>query len=186
MKKINLKSPFAILLIGTFAVALILAFSGIRLDLTKEKRYTLSDSTIKVLESVKKPLTVDVYLEGDFPASFKQLQSETKFMLEEFRKINPKIDFKFIDPIKTKMSQDTLMAMGMQPSILPDIKDGKVSQITLFPYAVVKYNQRGVSIPLVVQQSNINAEEQLRKSIENLEYNLVSNIKAVASDKKKK
>ena len=186
MKKINLKSPFAILLIGTFAVALILAFSGIRLDLTKEKRYTLSDSTIKTLESIKKPVSVDVYLEGDFPASFKQLQSETKFMLEEFRKINPKIDFKFIDPIKTKMSQDTLMAMGMQPSILPDIKDGKVSQITLFPYAVVKYNQRGVSIPLVVQQSNINAEEQLRKSIENLEYNLVSNIKAVASDKRKK
>ncbi|MBD3905750.1 gliding motility-associated ABC transporter substrate-binding protein GldG [Chryseobacterium sp. Ch-15] len=186
MKKINLKSPFAILLIGTFAVALILAFSGIRLDLTKEKRYTLSESTIKVLKSVKKPLTVDVYLEGDFPASFKQLQSETKFMLEEFRKINPKIDFKFIDPIKTKMSQDTLMAMGMQPSVLPDNKDGKTTQIYLFPYAVVKYNQRGVSIPLVIQQANISAEEQLRKSIENLEYNLVSNIKAVASNKRKK
>lgn len=186
MKKINLKSPFAILLIGTFAVALILAFSGIRLDLTKEKRYTLSESTIKVLESVKKPLTVDVYLEGDFPASFKQLQSETKFMLEEFRKINPKIDFKFIDPMKTKMSQDTLMAMGMQPSVLPDFKDGKVTQIYLFPYAVVKYNGGGISIPLVVQQSNINADDQLRKSIENLEYNLVSNIKAVATNKRKK
>ncbi|MCX8523758.1 gliding motility-associated ABC transporter substrate-binding protein GldG [Chryseobacterium formosus] len=186
MKKINLKSPFAILLIGTFVIALVLAFSGIRLDLTKEKRYTLSDSTIKVLESVKKPLTVDVYLEGDFPASFKQLQSETKFMLEEFRKINPKIDFKFIDPMKTKMSQDTLMAMGMQPSVLPDFKDGKVTQIYLFPYAVVKYNGGGISIPLVVQQSNINADEQLRKSIENLEYNLVSNIKAVATNKRKK
>ncbi len=161
-------------------------FSGIRLDLTKEKRYTLSESTVKVLESIKKPVTVDVYLEGDFPASFKQLQSETKFMLEEFRKINPKIDFKFIDPIKTKMSQDTLMAMGMQPSILPDIKDGKVSQITLFPYAVVKHGQNGASIPLVVQQANINADEQLRKSIENLEYNLVSNIKAVSTSKRKK
>lgn len=186
MKKINLKSPFAILLIGTFVVALVLAFSGIRLDLTKEKRYTLSDSTIKVLKSVQKPLTVDVYLEGDFPASFKQLQNETKFMLEEFRKINPKIDFKFIDPMKTKMSQDTLMAMGMQPSVLPDFKDGKVTQIYLFPYAVVKYNGGGISIPLVVQQSNINADDQLRKSIENLEYNLVSNIKAVATNKRKK
>ncbi|KFE98145.1 gliding motility protein GldG [Chryseobacterium formosense] len=186
MKKINLKSPSAILLIGTFVIALVLAFSGIRLDLTKEKRYTLSESTIKVLKSVKKPLTVDVYLEGDFPASFKQLQSETKFMLEEFRKINPKIDFKFIDPMKTKMSQDTLMAMGMQPSVLPDFKDGKMTQIYLFPYAVVKYNQRGISIPLVVQQANINADDQLRKSIENLEYNLVSNIKSVATDKRKK
>lgn len=186
MKKIQFKSPLGILLFVLLPLVIILAVSGIRLDLTKEKRYTLSDNTIKVLESVKKPLTVDVYLEGDFPASFKQLQSETRFMLEEFRKINPKIDFKFIDPVKTKMSQDTLMAMGMQPSVLPDIKDGKVSQIYLFPYAVVKYNKRGVSIPLVVQQTGIDADQQLTKSIENLEYNLVSNIKNIAANKRKK
>ncbi|WP_294287755.1 gliding motility-associated ABC transporter substrate-binding protein GldG [uncultured Chryseobacterium sp.] len=186
MKKISFKSPLGILLFIVLPLAVILAVSGIRLDLTKEKRYTLSDNTIKVLESVNKPLVVDVYLEGDFPASFKQLQSETKFMLEEFRKINPKIDFKFIDPIKTKMSKDTLMAMGMQPSMLPDIKDGKVSQIMLFPYAVVKYDKKGVSIPLVVQQTGIDADQQLTKSIENLEYNLVSNIKNIAANKRKK
>jgi gliding-associated putative ABC transporter substrate-binding component GldG len=186
MKKFNAKSPLGIFLIAIVPLVIILTYSGIRLDLTKEKRYTLSDSTIKVLESVKKPLTVEVYLEGDFPASFKQLQSETKFMLEEFRKINPKIDFKFIDPIKTKMSQDTLMAMGMQPSILPDVKDGKISQITLFPYAVIKHGNDGVSIPLVVQQAGIDADEQLTRSIEGLEYNLVSNIKNIAAAKRKK
>ncbi len=186
MKKFNAKSPLGIFLIVIVPLVIILTYSGIRLDLTKEKRYTLSDNTIKVLESVKKPLTVEVYLEGDFPASFKQLQSETKFMLEEFRKINPKIDFKFIDPIKTKMSQDTLMAMGMQPSILPDVKDGKISQITLFPYAVIKHGNDGVSIPLVVQQAGIDADQQLTRSIEGLEYNLVSNIKNIAAAKKKK
>ena len=73
----------AVLILGIFGV-----FSK-RFDLTQEKRYTLSESTVKILKSVKKPLTVDVYLEGDFPASFRQLQNETKFMLEEFRKINP-------------------------------------------------------------------------------------------------
>lgn len=186
MKKINAKSPLGIFLIAIIPLVIIFTYSGVRLDLTKEKRYTLSESTIKVLESVKKPLTVEVYLEGDFPASFKQLQGETKFMLEEFRKINPKIDFKFIDPIKTKMSQDTLMAMGMQPSILPDVKDGKISQITLFPYAVIKYDKDGVSIPLVVQQAGIDADQQLTRSIEGLEYNLVSNIKNIATNKKKK
>jgi gliding-associated putative ABC transporter substrate-binding component GldG len=186
MKKINTKSPLGIFLIAIVPLVIILTYSGIRLDLTKEKRYTLSDNTIKVLESVKKPLTVEVYLEGDFPASFKQLQSETKFMLEEFRKINPKIDFKFIDPIKTKMSQDTLMALGMQPSILPDVKDGKISQITLFPYAVIKHGNDGVSIPLVVQQAGIDADQQLTRSIEGLEYNLISNIKNIAAAKRKK
>lgn len=186
MKKISFKSPLGILLFVVLPLAVIVAVSGIRLDLTKEKRYTLSDSTVKVIKAVKKPMTVEVYLEGDFPASFKQLQGETKFMLEEFRKINPNIDFKFIDPIKTKMSQDTLMAMGMQPSVLPDIRDGKVSQITLFPYAVIRYDKRGVSIPLVVQQTGIDADQQLTRSIEGLEYSLVSNIKNISADKRKK
>ena len=156
-----------------------------RFDLTQEKRYTLSDSTVKILESVKKPLTVEIYLAGDFPASFRQLQNETKFMLEEFRKINPKIDYKFIDPIKTKMSKDTLAAMGMQPSILPDMKDGKISEIVMFPFAALKYNSFGSSIPLIINQSGIDASEQLSKSIENLEYNFASNIKAITEEKKK-
>ena len=168
-----------VLLAGVFGI-----FSK-RLDLTQEKRYTLSDSTIKILESVEKPLTVDVYLEGDFPASFRQLQNETKFMLEEFRKINPKIDYKFIDPIKTKMSKDTLAAMGMQPSILPDMKDGKISEIVMFPFAALKYNSYGSSIPLIINQSGIDASEQLSRSIENLEYNFASNIKAITEEEKK-
>ncbi len=186
MKKFNLKSPLGILLIVILPLAVILYISGIRLDLTQEKRYTLTENTVKVLESVKKPLTVEVYLEGDFPASFKQMQNETKFMLEEFRKINPKIDFKFIDPVKSKMPQDTLMAMGMQPSVLPDIKDGKITQIVMYPYAVIKYDKKGMSIPLIVEQTGISADQQLTKSMENLEYNLVSNIKAISSNKRKK
>ena len=168
-----------VLLAGVFGI-----FSK-RLDLTQEKRYTLSDATIKILESVEKPLTVDVYLEGDFPASFRQLQNETKFMLEEFRKINPKIDYKFIDPIKTKMSKDTLAAMGMQPSILPDMKDGKISEIVMFPFAAIKYNSYGTSIPLIINQTGIDADQQLSRSIENLEYNFASNIKAITEEKKK-
>lgn len=174
-----------------FLIAIALLLLGVlgifkfRIDLTQEKRYTLSENTLKVLESVKKPLVVDVYLEGDFPASFKQLQGETKFMLEEFRRINPRVDFKFIDPIKTKMSRDTLMAMGMQPSMLADFKNGKTSEIILYPYAVVKYNNQGVSIPLVVEQQGLNSSDQMLKSVENLEYNLVSNIKSLVQNKRK-
>lgn len=168
-----------VLLMGSFGL-----FSK-RFDLTQEKRYTLSPSTIKVLQSVKKPLTFDVYLEGDFPASFRQLQNETRFMLEEFRKVNPKIDYKFIDPISTKMSKDTLAAMGITPSILPDMKEGKISEIVIFPFATLKYSSEGTSIPLIIDQTGIEASEQLSKSIENLEYNFISNIKSITADRKK-
>lgn len=170
------------------ALVLILGASGVfykRFDLTKEKRYTLSDATVKTLKSVNKPMMIEVYLDGDFPASFKQLQNETKFLLDEFRKINPKIDYKFRDPIAEKIPMDTLQAMGMEPSVLPDIKDGKVSNITLFPYAAIKYDDFGFSLPLIIQQSGIDAAEQLNKSIENLEYNFASNIKAMTEEHKK-
>lgn len=168
-----------VLLVGTVGV-----FST-RLDLTAEKRYTLSPSTLNILKSVNKPLTFEVYLEGDFPASFRQLQHETRFIIEEFRKVNPKIDFKFIDPIKTKMSKDTLAAMGMQPSVLPDMKEGKISEIVLFPYAVIKYGSVGTAVPLIIDQTGIEASEQLTRSIENLEYNFISNIKSLTAPQKK-
>lgn len=170
------------------AVVLIIGASGIfyqRFDLTKEKRYTLSDATIKTLKSVNKPMMIEVYLDGDFPASFKQLQNETKFLLDEFRKINPKIDYKFRNPIAEKIPEDTLKAMGIEPSVLPDIKEGQTTAIKLFPYAAIKYDDFGFSLPLIVQQSGITAAEQLNKSIENLEYNFASNIKAMTDEHKK-
>ena len=174
-----------------FISVLTIIFLGIlgifqsRWDLTAEKRYTLSESTISILKNIKKPLKVDVYLEGNFPASFRQLQSETKFMLEEFRRINPNIDFQFINPIEKKISQDTLMAMGMQPSILPDNKNGEIKEIVIFPYAVVKYRNNGQTLPLIIQQTGISAEEQLNRSIENLEYNFASTIKNISQEKRK-
>lgn len=179
--KQNLKFiiPTIILLLGIFGV-----FSH-RFDLTKEKRYTLSEATIATLKSVKDPLTIEVFLEGDFPANFKQLQNETKFILDEFRKINPKIDYKFIDPIATKMSRDTLEAMGMQPSMLPYTKDGKETNIYLFPYAAIKYKEYGTSIPLIVSQTGIDLTEQINKSVENLEFNFASNIKSIIAEKRK-
>lgn len=186
MKKIPFKSPLGILLFVLLPLVIILAVSGIRLDLTKEKRYTLSDSTIKVLEAVKKPIMIDVYLEGDFPADFKQLQSETKFMLENFRKVNSNIDFKFIDPIKTKIPKDTLLSHGIYPSVLDDRKSGKTSQIEIYPYALIKNGKTKVTVPLVVEQNYTDNAELLNKSIENLEYNFISKLKMATSEHFKK
>ena len=181
MKKYN----FTYIGVLIFLLLGALGLFSVRFDLTQEKRYTLTEATIKTLKSVKNPMMLEVYLDGDFPASFRQLQNETKFLLEEFRKINPKIDYKFIDPIKEKISQDTLQAMGMQPSILPDMRDGKITEIVLFPYVAVKYNSYGMSIPLIIQQTGIDASEQLNKSIENLEYNFISAIKTIVTEQRK-
>lgn len=186
MKKIPFTSPAGILLFIVLPLAVILAVSGIRLDLTKEKRYTLSESTVKALESVKKPIMIDVYLDGDFPADFKQLQGETKFMLENFRKVNSDVDFRFIDPIKTNIPKDTLLSRGIYPSVLDDRKSGKTSQIEIYPYALIRAGKTKVTVPLVVEQNYADNAELLNKSIENLEYNFISKLKIATQESFKK
>ncbi|MFA5541322.1 MAG: Gldg family protein, partial [Bacteroidales bacterium] len=66
-----------------------------RLDLTSEKRYTLSKSTKKMLKTVDDVVFIRCYLEGEIPADYKRLRNETKEMINQFRSYNPNIEFEF-------------------------------------------------------------------------------------------
>ena len=48
-----------------------------RIDLTSEKRYTLSSATREMMEELDDIVFIKVYLEGEFPAGFKRLRNET-------------------------------------------------------------------------------------------------------------
>src|SRR5437870_3509462 len=73
-----------------------------RFDLTAEKRYTLTQSTKEMVESLDDLVYFKVYLSGEFPqgaGDFKHLRDETKIMLDEFRAFGgDKIQYEFIDP----------------------------------------------------------------------------------------
>ena len=45
----------------------------VRVDLTNEKRFTLSNATKKLLKKIEEPITVDVFLKGNYPSGFRQL-----------------------------------------------------------------------------------------------------------------
>ena len=64
-----------------------------RFDLTKDKRYTLSTASLNIVKQVQNPLYIKIYLQGDLPAEFKRLQSETQDLLEEFQAYNKNIVF---------------------------------------------------------------------------------------------
>lgn len=70
-----------------------------RFDLTADKRYTLSKTSLNIVAQAKNPVYIDIFLEGDFPGEFKKLQTETQQLLEEFKSQNSNITFRFINPI---------------------------------------------------------------------------------------
>ena len=59
-----------------------------RIDLTAEKRYSLTNSTINLLNDLDSTITIRVFLTGDLPADYKKLSLATKELLDEFRIIS--------------------------------------------------------------------------------------------------
>lgn len=81
-------------------------FAFKRFDLTADKRYTLSQTSLNIVNDVKEPLQIDIFLEGDFPGEFRKLQTETQQLLEEFKAQNSNITFRFINPISENESDN--------------------------------------------------------------------------------
>ena len=67
------------------------------LDLTEEKRFTLTKPTKALLKEVKDVMYVKVLLEGEFPAGFKRLQSSVRELLDDLRAQNGNIEYTFED-----------------------------------------------------------------------------------------
>src|SRR5688572_24901024 len=96
MKNILSKYWMVMVLILLLAINYLASLVHFRIDLTKEKRYTLSAPTKKLLRSLKEPVSITVYLAGDLPAGFRKLSNSAEELLDEFREISGnRIFFKF-------------------------------------------------------------------------------------------
>jgi gliding-associated putative ABC transporter substrate-binding component GldG len=85
------------------------------LDLTKEKRFTLSSSTKQILGNLNEQVHVEVYLKGDFPANFRKLTNAVDEFLEDCKDYSRgKITVNFIDPFKiAKDSADQFLKLTL-------------------------------------------------------------------------
>lgn len=184
MKQNNL-SLFVFSVVAIIGINIICSFWFYRLDLTAEKRYSLSNSTKNILKDLDDVVYFKVYLEGDFPAGFKKLSKETRELLDEYRAYSDNIQYEFIDPSEgrdekeTKAFYNQLYKKGIQPTRLQDRKADGVKTQVIFPGALVTYKQK--ELPLQLLSSNINTppEEVLNISIQNLEYNITSTISKI-------
>ena len=154
-----------------------------RLDLTSDKRYTLSKTTKDIVSKVDKFLFVTVYLEGDFPSEFKRLQLETRQYLEELALENSNIKINFEAPDKQR---EELIKRGMMPSQLTVEEDGKLSEAIIFPWAEVSFGKRSKVVSLLPNAIVASQDEQLEKAIENLEYSFSNAINSITQKQQKR
>lgn len=163
-----------------------------RLDLTEEKRYSLSDSTKRMLKDLDEVVFIRCYLEGDIPAEYKELRNATRELLNQFRAYNSGIEYEFVDPnnFKDKKDRDEfyqrLFEKGFSPLLTTTTKNNAQVQQYIFPYIEIVYKGRRTMTALISTKSGLTGEGIIRGSIQNLEYNIYSSMRSLANDKKKK
>ena len=166
------------------------SFFFFRFDLTKDKRYTLSPTSLQIIEQVKNPLYIKVYMQGELPAEFKRLQLETRQMLEEFQGYNSNIVFEFIDPLEDEAtSMDNIKELyrkGLTPINISVDDKGKQSQAMVFPWAIAVYDNKEVNIPLLKNIMGASTTDKVIGSVQHLEYFIADALNKITQNKQKK
>jgi len=169
------------------AVNLIGSLKFARLDLTSEKRYTLSQGTRSMLRQLDDIVYFRVYLEGEFPAGFQKLRNQTREMLGEFRAFSDNIQYEFINPLQTPGHDgiiNMLIEKGLEPTQVQVREHEATSQQIIFPGALVTYRGREISMQLLESQLGKSPEEILNYSAQALEYNLANAIRRLTITEK--
>lgn len=179
--------------IAVIAILILINIIGkslhVRLDLTKEKRYTLADDSKTILSNLSDDVFIRVYLDGELNIQLTNFQQSVTETLEELRiASNNKVHFELSDPFadadlqtKSKIMEE-LYTKGLRPiNIHHRKKDGSVTEKIIIPGAIVSYN--GVEIPLnlLLNDPSKSSEDNLNNSIEALEYSFVSSIKNITT-----
>jgi gliding-associated putative ABC transporter substrate-binding component GldG len=188
--KIIALNQLGIILIVLIALNVLSHFAFKRFDLTHDKRYTLSETTLKIIENIDSPLYVDVYLDGNFPSEFKRLQNETKQLLEEFSAYNSNIVFQFKNPIEKETMRVEVMKdfyeRGMQPLSITVEEKGKQSQEVVFPWAQATYGEKFTKVSLLKNLMGASTEEKVISSVQHLEFGFAEAITKISKEKQKK
>jgi ABC-type uncharacterized transport system involved in gliding motility auxiliary subunit len=154
----------------------------VRWDLTEEKRYSISPISEKLLDDMQKPLYVEVYLEGDFPARLRSFQDVVRTTLVEMDQYaGTSVDFSFISPDDSPELMQSLRGRGFAPQQVKVRRSAtEVETRPVWPVAVLRYGDREEYVDLFRGAVMPNGYVDFANAEENLEYRLVSALRNIS------
>ncbi len=177
-------------LFWTVGLGLILLHSYFpgQIDFTADQRYTLSPTSINTLEATTTPLRVDVFLSGDLPNNFQRLRQETQTLLEQMARKRPLL-LNYINPFEDSDNVtaivEEMLQYGLQPHNVVNANTQRMEQTVVFPWAIVSDGSRSVRVSLLKKTLGDSPEQQLLRSIRQLEYQFTDAIIQLQTTTKK-
>ena len=195
-------SFFAIAIVAVILLNIISSFLYKRIDMTEDKRYSLSAGTIDFLENpdnFQNRLSLKIYFDGKLPAELKHFRNAIEDKLKEFKQYaGDRIEYQFIDPnVGSENEQQALFeslygkGKGILPMDIVYMKDGSQSQMMVWPGAVIDYGGSTVNTIQFLPGTTPGKPYDLNgitgmieNSINNMEYMLISSLRRATQKSK--
>lgn len=185
--------PFLLIFVLTLLVNITFSQFDFSLDLTEDKKYSISKESKQILNNLDDVIYIKVYLDGSFPYEFKYLQDELFTLLSSFKNIaNKNFDFEFIDPNKSNdlIEKENLFKQLVKDGLKPTDIEFKSSSVRtsqiIFPGAIVYYKGRSKAVNFLKSQISKKPSENINLSVENLEFEFISSIYRLHNERKDK
>lgn len=141
-----------------------------RVDLTENKRFTISDSTREVLAGLDDVVNIQVYLSEKLPPYMVTITDQIRDILEEYQ-VHGRgtIEVEYIDPGDDPAAQQKLRFMGIPQLRLNIIEKDQAAVANVYMGLAVLYGDNKEIIPALTD-------------METFEYELTSKIVRITSD----
>ena len=175
------------LMLSTAVLGMVIVLSQLvhgAVDLTAEKRHTLAEGTVALLEGLQDDVLVTCYLTGELPQEWKRLESEVESLLQRMAQASGgRLAFQFVDIYDIDDAQtigqneQALFERGLEFTRIAFEDNGRQAFQTIWPGAMISF--RGEESPVQFFGSEIPQADQamIQGSINTLEFNLASGIR---------
>ncbi len=149
-----MKSKFSItvlLIAGILVVLNLLANEyHLRLDLTEDRQYTLSEATHDILEDLEEPVTVKAYFSENLPPNILKTRQDFQDLLIEYASIaDGQLIYEFVDPGEKESSEKEASEKGIHPVLINVREKDQVKQQKAFLGATVQLGEKTEVIPFI-------------------------------------
>lgn len=178
----NLARRNSFLLLGISAAILILLnvlSSRLywRFDLTKEKRYSVSQPTKRLMKNLDDYVFVEIFLDGELGKGMKRLRNAVGDLMNEFKAYGgSNFDYKFTNPIEGQNKEQQSNTIrdfaknGLFATNLKEEADEGLKETIIFPCAKITYKSRTLPVNFLENQLGYSPEDKINHSIIGLEY----------------
>ena len=166
------------LIVGFAAIIYLSSIIHSKIDLTAEKRFSISNATKDLLKNLDDKVEVQVFLTGNLSSGFRKLEIATEELLSSFRdESNGKLSYTFkrpgeglSDTLKS-MLYDSLLSIGVRPfNNELNREEGEKTEQLIFPAAIIRYQGKLKVVDLMSGKSGADEESSLNYSEALLEF----------------